>query len=383
MAETKGAGRLGGPALQESEALFHTVADTAPVMIWMSDAEKRGTFFNKGWLDFTGRALEEELGEGWTQSVHPEDIDRCLAVCGGAFRARRPFTIDYRMRRADGQYRWVLDNGVPRHGADGTFLGYIGSCIDITERREAELDAARQRNELARLSRVAVLGELSGALAHELNQPLAAILSNVQAAQRILARDPPDLAEVRTILRDVVEDDLRAREVISRLRVLMEKGEVRQRPVDLNQVVLDVLRLVNSDLLLQGVAAHTDLAPALPAVSGDIVQIQQVLLNLILNGCHAMGNGHTGERKLALCTAEADGDGVRVSVSDAGAGIPPTDMDRIFEPFFTTHAGGVGLGLAVCRSIIGAHGGKLWASNNEEGGASFHFTLPARPSAPA
>jgi PAS domain S-box-containing protein len=174
-------------ALRESETLFRTMADTAPVMIWMSDTEKRGTFFNKGWLDFTGRALEEELGEGWTQSVHPEDLGRCLAVCGGAFRARQPFSIDYRMRRGDGQYRWILDNGVPRHGPDGAFLGYIGSCIDITERREAELDSARQRSELARLSRVAILGELSGALAHELNQPLAAILSNAQAAQRLLA----------------------------------------------------------------------------------------------------------------------------------------------------------------------------------------------------
>ena len=279
-------------ALRESDTLFRTMADTAPVMIWMSDTEKRGTFFNKGWLDFTGRALAEELGEGWTQSVHPEDLDRCLAACGGAFRARRPFSIDYRMRRGDGQYRWVLDNGVPRHGADGAFLGYIGSCIDITERREAELDSARQRNELARLSRVAILGELSGALAHELNQPLAAILSNAQAAQRLLAREPADLEEVRSILADVVDEDLRARDVINRLRLLMEKGEVRQQAIDLNEAVLDVLRLVNGDLLLQGIKAHTDLAPALPAVSGDRVQVQQVLLNLILNGCYAMNNGH-------------------------------------------------------------------------------------------
>ena len=379
----RGDRRRAEEASRHGEALFHTVADTAPVMIWMSDPQKRGTFFNKGWLDFTGRALEEELGDGWTQSIHPEDMDRCLAVCGGAFRARRPFTIDYRMRRGDGRYRWVLDNGVPRHGADGTFLGYIGSCIDITERREAELDSARQRNELARLSRVAVLGELSGALAHELNQPLAAILSNAQAAQRLLARQPADLDEIHSILGDVVEDDLRAREVITRLRLLLEKGEVRQQSIDLNEVVSGVLRLVNSDLLLQGVTAHTDLAPDLPAVSGDSVQIQQVLLNLILNGCHAMTNGDGRERKLALRTAARDSDGVLVTISDRGPGIPPTDLDRIFEPFFTTHAGGMGLGLAVCRSIIGAHGGRLWATNDEGAGASFHFTLPRNPPASA
>jgi PAS domain S-box-containing protein len=378
-----GAARRRAEAVRESETLFHTVADTAPVMIWMSDTQKRGVFFNKGWLDFTGRRQEAELGEGWTQSIHPEDLDRCLDVCGGAFRARRPFSIDYRMRRRDGRYRWVLDNGVPRHAADGTFLGYIGSCIDITERREAELESARQRSELARLSRVAMLGELSGALAHELNQPLAAILSNAQAAQRILARSPADLEEVRSILADVVEEDLRAREVIQRLRLLMEKGEVRHQAVDLNEVVLDVLRLVGNDLQIQGVTAHTDLAPGLPSVNADRVQVQQVLLNLILNGCHAMSNGHAGDRRLVLRTEASDGDGVLVTVSDHGVGIPPEDLERIFDPFYTTRNGGVGLGLALCRSIIAAHGGRLWAINSGDRGASLQFALPGRPSAHA
>ena len=382
-AAADGAARQRADAVRESETLFHTVADTAPVMIWMSDTDKRGIFFNKGWLDFTGRRLEEELGHGWTQSVHPEDLDRCLNVCGGAFHARRPFSIDYRMRRGDGQYRWVLDNGVPRHAVDGTFLGYIGSCIDITERREAELDSARQRAELARLSRVAILGELSGALAHELNQPLAAILSNAQAAQRLLARTPADLVEVHGILADIVDEDLRAREVIHRLRLLMEKGAVRQQPVDLNEMVLEVLRLVSNDLLIQRVTAHTDLAPGLPEVTADRVQVQQVLLNLILNGCHAMNNGHGGERRIVLRTEAAEGEGVQVTVSDRGVGIPDQDLERIFEPFFTTRNGGVGLGLSLCRSIIAAHGGKLWAVNNGDGGASFQFALPRRAPADA
>jgi C4-dicarboxylate-specific signal transduction histidine kinase len=162
----------------------------------------------------------------------------------------------------------------------------------------------------------------------------------------------------------------------------MEKGEVRQQAIDLNEVVLDVLRLVNSDLLLQRVTAHTDLAPDLPPVRGDRVQVQQVLLNLILNACYAMTNGHTGERRLLLRTA-AEEDGVLVTVSDRGVGIPPEALDRIFEPFFTTHPGGIGLGLAVCRSIIAAHHGRLWATNNEGGGASFQFALPRRSSGPA
>lgn len=156
----------------------------------------------------------------------------------------------------------------------------------------------------------------------------------------------------------------------------MEKGEVRQQAVDVNEVVLDVLRIVSSDLLIQEVTAHTELASDLPTVSGDRVQFQQVLLNLILNGCHAMTNGSARERRLVLRTEAWDGAGVQVTVSDRGVGIPAEDLDRVFEPFFTTHAGGMGLGLAVCRSIIRAHGGTLRASNNEGGGASFQFTLP-------
>ena len=235
----------------------------------------------------------------------------------------------------------------------------------------------RQRAELAHLSRVTMLGELSGSMAHELNQPLTAILSNAQAAQRFLADDQPDLSELRDILGDIVAQDKRAGEVIRRLRLLLKKGEVQQHPLSVNEVVLEVLRLVRSDLVNQNFTAHTELAPGLPLVRGDGVQLQQVLLNLVMNACEAMAGAERDARQFTIRTDRSEDGCVRVSVVDCGPGIAPEKLEQIFESFYTTKAQGMGLGLAVCRSIITAHNGKLWATNNPGRGATFHFTLPA------
>jgi two-component system, LuxR family, sensor kinase FixL len=222
-----------------------------------------------------------------------------------------------------------------------------------------------------------MLGELSGSMAHELNQPLTAILSNAQAAQRFLADDQPDLSELRDILADIVAQDKRAGEVIRRLRLLLKKGEVQQQPLSVNEVVLEVLRLVRSDLVNQNFTACTELAPGLPHVRGDSVQLQQVLLNLVMNACEAMVGAATDARQLTIRTDRSEDGCVRVSVVDCGPGIAPEKLEQIFESFYTTKAQGMGLGLAVCRSIITAHNGKLWAANNPGRGAAFHFTLPA------
>ena len=278
-------------------------------------------------------------------------------------------------RRKDGSEVPVEVGLNPIRSSAGVFA--LASVIDITERKRSELELEQQRNELAHLSRVTMLGELSGSLAHELNQPLSAILSNAQAAQRFLARDASNLDEVREILKDIVEQDKRAGEVIRRLRLLLTKGEVHRQPLDLSEVLLEVLKLVRSDLVNQGVAVTTDLASDLPAVSGDRVQMQQVLLNLVMNGCDAMSDIEHSRRWLSLKTARDDGAGVRVSVADQGCGIPQEKLARVFEPFFTTKSQGMGLGLAVCRSIVEAHRGRLWAESGPGIGATFHFTLPA------
>jgi len=369
--------RISNAHLQESERRFGAMADAAPVMIWMAGTDRLCTFFNRGWLAFTGRSIDQELGNGWTGGVHPADLDHCIRMYSDAFNAHRDFSMEYRLRRHDGEYRWVLDSGVPRVEADGTFLGYVGSAVDVTDLRKTEAEAAQQRNELAHLSRVAMLGELSGSLAHELNQPLAAILSNAQAAQRILGRGAGNIDEILEILKDIVADDKRAGEVIKRLRTLFRKEEVRYRALEVNDVALDVLKMMRSDLLNRDVAVRTELAAGLPQVDGDPVQLQQVLLNLVMNGCDAM-DGVPGERRLTLRTAAAAGGEIEVSVADRGRGIPPADLQRIFDPFVSTKTEGLGLGLAVCRTIVAAHAGRLWAANNRDGGASFHFTLPAK-----
>ena len=180
--------KLTEEALLESEVRFRTVADAAPVMIWMSDPDKEGVFFNKGWLEFTGRTLDQELGNGWLKGVHAEDLAHCLDVCGTAFGRREPFTVEYRLRRKNGEYRWLIDTGIPRFESDGTFLGYIGSCIDITARRQAELEHQRQTIELARVGRLILMGEFAASLAHEINNPVAAMVANASAGQRMLAR---------------------------------------------------------------------------------------------------------------------------------------------------------------------------------------------------
>jgi PAS domain S-box-containing protein len=246
---------------------------------------------------------------------------------------------------------------------------------DITEQKRAAAQAGEQRSQLALLGRAAVLGELSGAFAHELAQPLTSILGNAEAALEMLTRGSAKLGELRAILRDIVADDVRAAGVIQRLRSMLARGEIQRQPVQLNQVVREVLDLAHSDLITRSVSVSLRLDPNAPAVLADRVQLQQVVLNLVVNACEAMSGASPSERKLSIATELTD-DGSRIecSLSDRGCGIPAGDTERIFQPFVTTKKQGLGLGLAICRSIIEAHGGKLWAEHGPGGGAVFRFT---------
>jgi len=213
-------------------------------------------------------------------------------------------------------------------------------------------------------------------LAHELNQPLTAILSNAQAAQRLLAKTPVDLDEVREILADIGSEDKRAGNVINRLRALMKKGEAKLLPLDLNALAEDVLELTHSELVERNIAVKRRLAPGLPDIRGDRVQLQQVVLNLIMNACEAMNGNGAVDRSLEVSTARDGNSRLRLTVADHGHGIPPELLERVFEPFMTTKTDGLGLGLSICRSIVAAHDGRLWGSNNPGGGASFSVSLP-------
>jgi signal transduction histidine kinase len=243
----------------------------------------------------------------------------------------------------------------------------------------AELKIAEQRNQLTHLSRVNMLGELSGSLAHELSQPLTAILGNAHAAQLLLGHSEPDLNQLRDILRDIEADDERAGEVVRRLRLLLKRGEIQFQPLNVNEVVEDVLKLLRSELIDRGVIAHAELAPSLPVLQADRVQLQQVLINLVTNACDAMADVPREARALKVSTG-LDSDGVvLISVCDGGPGIAEGELEQVFEPFFTSKANGMGLGLSVCRTIVNAHRGKLWVERISGRGATFHLLLPVSP----
>jgi len=262
----------------------------------------------------------------------------------------------------------------PISSSTGEFI--LVSVIDITERKRAEMEMLRQRNELTHLSRVTSLGQLSGSMAHELNQPLAIILSNAEAAQTMLERDRVDIADVREILSDIVGASLRAGSVIKHIRALIKRGETRHVPMQLNDVVADVLSLIRSDLIVRGVTVHTDLAEALPQVLADPVQIQQVLINLITNACDAMADNPGPERVLVI-TSQRDKWLVRVTVQDRGCGLPHGNGTDIFRSFFTTKPHGLGLGLSICATILTDHHGRIWAEPNTHKGTRFCFELTA------
>ncbi len=375
--------RMRGVALditerRQAEERWRLAVEAAPVAMIMADPQGKMTLVNAKVETVFGYQRSELIGER-IDLLLPERL-RSQHLPHQTGRAGEPKTWGmgagrelFGCRKDGSQVPIEVGLGSVQL-SDGPFV--LASIIDISQRKQAEMEVLQQRSELTHLSRVTTLGELSGSLAHELNQPLTAILSNAQAAQRILSVDGAGLDVVREILKDIVEDDQRAGEIIRRLGALLKKGEVQKLSLDVNHVVCDVLRLANHDLAIRGVIVQTELQPNLPLVIGDSVQLQQVLLNLIINGCDAMSHEEPGDRILSVRTESVDRRHVRVCVKDQGSGIPPDQVESVFDPFFTTKQQGMGLGLTVCRSIIVAHGGVLWASNNPSRGAAFQFTLP-------
>lgn len=365
-------------ALSESLRRFRQVAEIAGEFIWEVDAEGLFTYASPSAEKMLGYAPVELVGKKhfydlFAPSMREEQKAAAFQVFAGrqAFRGLANANVG-----RDGKIVYLETSGSPILGPDGSLVGYRGADTDVTARTVSQTEIAEQRNELAHLSRVTMLGELAGSLAHELNQPLAAILSNAQAAQRFLAGDNVDLNEVRDILEDIATDDQRAGEIIRRLRLLLKKGEVQQVPLDINDVVQDVLKLIRNDLLNHSIRLRTRFASGLAVIAGDRVQLQQVLLNLIMNALEAMSQVPLAEKRLLVRTEGTGEGGVRVAIVDHGTGLGLDASEKIFSPYFTTKPGGMGMGLAVCRTIITAHGGRLEGENNPGKGAVFSFTLP-------
>jgi PAS domain S-box-containing protein len=496
-------------ALRESEVRFRRMADSAPTMVWLTGPDGRRTYVNPRWLGLTGRRLEDELGAGWLAAVHADDREPTQALVDGALAGRRAFTTEYRLRRGDGEYRWILDHGAPRSGEDGAFGGHVGSAIDVTElkaaqqvllerdalhsaifgslyaqmatldrdggviavndawtrfaeenggdatraavgvnyleicrraadagdqaahraleailsvrdghtafarfeypsppgdrwfemtvepfrraeggvivshvdvtrRRQAEEEARQQREELAHVLRVTTLGELAGSLAHEINQPLAAILTNVQAVRRMLGAGGPPGPDATEALGDIAADARRTSEIIRRLRALFRRESGERRPLDLERLAGEVVDLLRFDLQRKGITVRHAPGGDLPAVPGDAVQLQQVLLNVVVNAGDAIAAAAEGPREIAIETRCGAPGRVVLSVRDTGIGVKDADLERIFEHFVSSKPDGLGMGLAISRSIVQAHGGRIWATPNDEGrGLTVHVELPA------
>jgi PAS domain S-box-containing protein len=365
-------------SLADSEKRFRIAADAAPVMIWMTGPDKLCNFLNKSWFDFTGRAPEQELGYGWAEGVHPEDIDHVMAVYGKAFDAREPFSVEFRLLRHDGEYRWILGVGTARFEA-GVFLGYIGSALDITERRQAELDYQLQSTELARVGRMALMGELAASLAHEVNNPLGAMVANASAAQRMLARDALGEEELREVLADIVADGHRAREVIEGIRNMVRKSEISYARIRSDDIIRDLVRMVRADAVARKINFATTIDENAGQVMGNRVQLLQVLLNLTMNAFDALGAIRPEARRVAVEVGPLGENQICMSVRDSGPGFPDGIVEKLFEPFFSTKKEGTGMGLAIARSIIEAHGGTLSGENCSSGGALFTIYLPTVP----
>jgi PAS domain S-box-containing protein len=364
-------------SLRESEERYRNVVETQTELICRYLPDSTLTFVNDAYCRYFSRNRDELVGRPFIELIPDSERAAALKHIQSIGRSQYGDTYEHQVVRPDGSLGWQQWTDRAIRNAEGSVVELQGIGRDITDLKIADMEVEQRRKEVTHLTRVAILGELSGALAHELNQPLTAILCNAQAAQRLLTRAPSDLAMVSEILDDIVTDDLRAGEVITRLRALLKRGEASFKLLHLNDVATEVLALARSELIDRHVTVSTRLTPGLPSVRGDRVQLQQVMLNLLLNACEAMGTRSSAKRALTVSTA-CDGDGLLLtSIADRGNGIPPDAADRLFEPFFTTKPEGLGLGLSICRSIIAAHGGRLWADNNPDGGATFTVALPA------
>ena len=369
-------------ALTESEQRFRLMAEAVTEMLWFESIEpRRMLYVSSRFEQIWGRPLADVHGdpEAWLETVHADDRDEVTSGyrrwLSGEAGAR--FDATFRVVRPDGDTRFVHSRAMLIRDEHGKPYRASGIAEDITEEKRVEDALAEAKTGLAHAARVTTMGQLTASIAHEVNQPLAAMVANAAACERWLAAQPPETARASQVLRSIVADGQRSTAVIARIRALVRRQPPRREPVDLNETIREVITLSQYELQRNNVVVETVLPEGVPRVQGDKVQLQQVLLNLIINGMEAVSAAPEGPRRLSIRSAKDGPDGVVVTVSDTGAGLDPEAVQHLFEAFYSTKGGGMGMGLAISRSTIESFGGRIWATPNAPRGAMFHFTLPA------
>ena len=394
-------------ALRESEARFRELADNISQFAWTADPAGRIYWYNKRWHEYTGTVLDDIEGSGWRSVNHPDHVDRVVQRIRHSFETGTPWEDTFPLRGRDGKYRWFLSRALPIRNHGGDIVRWLGTHTDITEQIDAE-HAIRDLNltlgerveaetrerlrlwnisqdlqrELAQVTRQTTLAAMSASIAHEVSQPLAAIVANGQVGLRWLKSTNPDIAEIKASLEDMVAQADRASEILANIRAMFRGDPHESISLNVNDVVCDVLALVHGEIERHGIAVHRHLQEDLPNIVGERVPLQQTVLNLILNAIDAMSVVPGRARRLSITTEARQADGVLVTVGDTGVGIDAKDLGRILQPFFTTKPRGMGMGLPICQSIVAAHHGRLWATPVTPNGSTFHVYLPiAAPAA--
>jgi PAS domain S-box-containing protein len=364
--------RLSG-AVRENELMI----DVIPTVAWRAQCNGYVEHFNKPWLEYTGMTREDASGWGWAGAIHPDDVSSVGDYWQVLVTTDRTGEIEGRLRRHDGVYRWHLFRARPLRNESGQIVSWYGTGADIEDLRQAQEALNRTRSELAEMTKVASLGALAASIAHEINQPLAGIMTNTNTCERMLTADPPNVSGARETVRRALRDTKRAADVIARLRALFAKKQTAAELVDLSEATREVLAMSINELRRNRIVMRSELTCDLPRVTGDRIQLQQVIVNLLVNALEAMSGIDDRPRHLLIRTVRDADERVSLTVRDVGVGIRADQVDQLFDAFHTTKQSSMGIGLSVSRSIIEHHGGRLSGTPNHDGpGATFSFSLP-------
>ena len=363
--------------LRTSELNLRRMTETIPEMLWSAAPDGAVDYCNTRVLDYTGISEEGIQGAGWMTTIHPDDAGSMARAWTQSVRTGAPFQCEFRcLRASDGMYRWCVSRALPLRAADGGILKWYGTIVDFHDRRQAQEDLRNAQAELAHASRVMTMGELTASIAHEVSQPLAAIIASGDSCTAWLANEPPNLERARAAASRVIQAASQASEIVQRIRALFKKATSTATSVDVNAVIEETVSLVHHEAQRHSISLRTELAEGVPSVSADRVQLQQVVLNLVMNAIESTASVDWEPKRLVIQSALSGPRELLVTVKDTGPGIDAEQADRLFTPFFTTKPQGIGMGLPISRSIIEAHGGRLWATKNEPHGAVFQFVLP-------